>query len=270
MAFPLPLHAMNRLLDIPPSVWNWTGDGGAPNVDAEIATYQMPITGMTSRRAKAIDSVRCLLLDERDFLPEIASESSPAVLKLAEDMVALPGHDFQICRYEVSQALWESVMNANPSQFKGPNLPVEQISWNECKSFLSKLNALPIIRLRGHVYRLPTEDEWEYACTAGGEGPYCRMANGAEVTDGTLGTVAWFIDNSEKRTHPVGEKASNDMHGNVWEWTSTSEESDIITKGGGWSNDAGRCERANRNRFYPSHSFPFLGLRLVRTSVDPR
>ena len=273
--FPLPLHAMNRLLDIPPSVWNWIGNGGVPSVDAEIATYQMPITGMTPRRATAIASVRCLILDEKDFVPELAGKSSPAVLKLDEDMVVLPGRDFQICRYEASQALWESVMDANPSQFKGPNLPVEQISWNECKSFLTKLNALPIVKLRGHVYRLPTEEEWEYACKAGGEGPYCRMANGDEVTDATLGAVAWFMDNSEKRTHPVGEKTPNayglyDMHGNVWEWTSTSEETDKITKGGGWSNDAGRCERANRNRFFPSHRFPFLGLRLVRTVVEPR
>ena len=169
----------------------------------------------------------------------------------------------------------EKTATPNPSRFKGPDLPVENVSWEDCRTFLIKLNSKPIVKLRGQIYRFPTEEEWEYACRAGAGGAYCRLANGTEVTEGTLDNVAWFADNCDKQTHPVGQKEPNafglyDMHGNVWEWTSTEEETDRVTKGGGWNGDAGRCESSNRNRFFPSHCFAFLGFRLVRHTVDPR
>ena len=270
---------MNRLLDIPPSIWKWVGEEGKPDFGAETATCKVSLVGLTPRRADAIKTIRCLVMDEEEFLPDLVATAPPAVLKLEEDMVAIPGRDFLVSRYEVSQALWETIMKATPiatpSRFKGADLPVENVSWEDCRQFLAKLNALPVVRLRGYVYRLPTEEEWEYACRAGAEGPYCRMTNGTETTAETIGAAAWLSDNSDKQTHPVGLKEPNafglyDMHGNVWEWTSTEEETDRVTKGGGWNGDASRCESANRNRFYPSHCFPFLGLRLVRRTIDPR
>ena len=277
--FPLPLHRMNRLLDIPPSIWKWVAEGVEPNVDAEVAKFIMPLPGLTSRRVKAIASLKCTMIDEGDFMPDLLATTHPEILKLDTDMIAVPGRDFLVLRYEVTQALWESVLTgttlSNPSSFKGPYLPVETVSWNDCTEFLTKLNAIPIIRLRGYEYRLPTEEEWEYACRAGSEGAYCRNTNGVEVAVETLDTMAWFRDNSEKQTHAVCEKEPNafglyDMHGNVWEWTSSVEESDRITKGGAWNGDAGRCESANRNRFYPAHRFPFVGLRLVRDVIPQR
>ena len=277
--YPFPLRQLNRLLDIPPSVWNWIAAGVAPDVDVECATYQMPLTGLSPLRAKSIATIKCSIIDESDFIPELIETVPPELLKLEEDMVAVPGRNFLMGRYEVTQTLWENIMGKtatpNPSRFKGPNLPVENVSWENCQTFLAKLNSVPIVRLRGLVYRFPTEEEWEYACRAGAGGAYCRMANGTEVTEDTLDKVAWFADNCDKQTHPVGQKEPNafglyDMHGNVWEWTSTEEEANRVTKGGGWNGDAGRCESSNRNRFFPSHCFAFLGFRLVCRTIDPR
>jgi formylglycine-generating enzyme required for sulfatase activity len=114
---------------------------------------------------------------------------------------------FEIGRHEVTQAQWQSVMGANPSQFKGDDLPVEQVDWNDTQQFLEKLNA----RNDGFRYRLPTEAEWEYAARASAAGP-------AKLED-----VAWYAENSGRQTHPVGKKQPNawglyDTLGNVSEW----------------------------------------------------
>ena len=85
------------------------------------------------------------------------------------------------------------------------------------------LNSMPEVKKSGLTFRLPTEKEWEYACRAASTGDYCKLADGTEITKGTLGDVAWYEDNSGKKTHPVGQKKPNafglhDMHGNVLEW----------------------------------------------------
>jgi formylglycine-generating enzyme required for sulfatase activity len=122
---------------------------------------------------------------------------------------------FYIGKYEVTQAQWKAVMgkNNNPSNFKGDNLPVEMVSWNDAVEFCKKLS-----ERTGRTYRLPTEAEWEYAARAGSTGPY---SFGDDFN--RLGDYAWFGGNSGSKTHPVGQKKSNDwglydMHGNVWEW----------------------------------------------------
>jgi formylglycine-generating enzyme required for sulfatase activity len=116
---------------------------------------------------------------------------------------------FEIGRYEVTQAMWESVMGSNPSHFKGfSDRPVERVTWDDIQQFLQRLNA----RKDGYRYRLPTEAEWEYAARAGSTGPY----------SGPLNLVAWYDGNSGQQTHAVGQKQPNawglyDVHGNVWE-----------------------------------------------------
>ena len=192
-----------------------------------------------------------------------------AVHKLSGDMVAVPGKGYSICKYEVTQALWEAVMGNNPSSFKGDNHPVEGVSWDDCQEFLKKLNALPEVRTSGVVYRLPTADEWEYACRAGSTGKYGLLADG---TEGTLDEMGWYDDNSGDKTHPVGRKKPNafglyDMHGNVREWTSTEkffEMPDLLQEwtssadapcwancGGSWYCIASSCESGNRNWSFP-------------------
>lgn len=120
-------------------------------------------------------------------------------------------------RYEVTQAQWEARMGVNPSDHQGPNLPVENISWDDCQAFINSLNSLA-----EGVFRLPYEAEWEYACRAGSETEFF-FGDGAEL----LGDYAWYALNSAEvllpETHPVGQKAPNawglyDTHGNVWEF----------------------------------------------------
>lgn len=122
-------------------------------------------------------------------------------------------HDYYMGKFEVTQALWKAVMDSNPSEFKGDDLPVEQISWNDCQEFIGKLN-----RMTGKNFRLPTEAEWEYAARGG------KMSHGYQYSGSPkISNVAWFGDNSNRRTHSVGSKQANelgiyDMAGNVREW----------------------------------------------------
>ena len=121
--------------------------------------------------------------------------------------------NYFIGKYEVTQALWVAVMGSNPSGFRGDdNLPVENISWNMAMEFIAKLNAIT-----GKRYRMPTEAEWELAAREAlltQKYPYSGSYNVDEV--------AWYCDNAENRTHPVGQKKPNprgiyDMSGNVFE-----------------------------------------------------
>lgn len=100
-------------------------------------------------------------------------------------------------------------MGSNPSKFKGPNRPVENVSWDEVQSFL---------RILGNGFRLPSEAEWEYAARGGTNTEYSFGDNKS-----LLDEYAWFFSNSGSGTHPVGGKKPNpfglfDMHGNVFEW----------------------------------------------------
>jgi len=122
---------------------------------------------------------------------------------------------FYLGKFEVTQQQWEKVMGSNPSRFKGAkNNPVEQVNWEDCQKFLEALKE----RVPGQTFRLPTEAEWEYACRAKTKTEYSFRDSPEK-----LGEYAWFRDNSEEKTHPVGQKKPNpwglyDMHGNVWEW----------------------------------------------------
>ena len=121
---------------------------------------------------------------------------------------------YYIGKYEVTQGLWSAVMGSNPSFFKkGNNYPVEDFSWNDCQEFIKKLN-----QKTGKKFRLPTEAEWVYAARGGN-----KKQNYVYSGSNTISSVAWYEDNSNKSTHPVGQKSPNglgiyDMSGNVAEW----------------------------------------------------
>ena len=181
---------------------------------------------------------------------------------------------FNIGKYEVTQAQWKQVMGSNPSSFKGDNLPVENVSWNDVQEFIRKLNALT-----GKRYRLPTEAEWEFAARGGNQSRGYKYSG-----SNTIGNVAWYYDNSGSKTHPVGTKSANelgiyDMSGNVWEWCSDwygaysssaqtnpkgpTTGSGRVFRGGSWDNNAGGCRVSDRRYLTPGYSYYVLGIRLT-------
>ncbi len=101
---------------------------------------------------------------------------------------------------EVTQEQYQKVMGSNPSKFKGPQNPVEQVNWSDAVEFCRKLSAMPAEKTAGHVYRLPTEAEWEYACRSGATTSY-----GFGDDASRFGHYDWFVDNAKSVTHPVGE-----------------------------------------------------------------
>ena len=180
---------------------------------------------------------------------------------------------YHIGQTEVTQALWKAVMGSNPSYFKGDSRPVENVSWNDCQTFISRLNAKT-----GKNFRLPTEAEWEYAARGGHSGgsKYAGSDN--------INNVAWYYDNSGRETHNVATKSPNglgiyDMSGNVWEWcqdwygaySSSSQTNpkgpsngdDRVRRGGSWYDVAWDCRVSRRDDDSPYGSDFNLGLRLA-------
>lgn len=190
---------------------------------------------------------------------------------------------FNIGKYEVTQAQWKAVMGAsaslsNPSYFKGDNLPVEYVSWNDIQTFITKLN-----QMTGKRYRLPTEAEWEFAARGGVSATLNNRQSYKYAGSNSIGSVAWYTDNSGSKTHPVGQKSPNelgiyDMSGNVYEWCSdwygdyssgsqtnpkgATTGSNRVLRGGGWSDYAQFCRTAYRFDT-PAICGNFIGFRLV-------
>ena len=181
---------------------------------------------------------------------------------------------FYIGKYEVTQALWKAVMGSNPSRFEGDNLPVERVSWNDCQTFLRKLNAMT-----GKNFRLPTEAEWEFSARGGNLSRGYQYSGSKKIDD-----VAWYRNNSGSKTHNVGTKAPNelgiyDMSGNVWEWcqdwygdyhgysqtnpTGPSSGANRVYRGGSWGSGAWLCRVAFRDNYTPGSRGNGLGLRLA-------
>ncbi len=186
--------------------------------------------------------------------------------------------NYHIGKYEVTQALWKSVMGNNPSSFKGDNLPVEQVSWNDCQQYIEKLN-----QLTGKKYSLPTEAQWEFAARGGTSSLGYRYAGSKKLNE-----IAWHWGNSGSNTHPVGQKQPNelglhDMNGNVLEWCqdwygsypNTVQTDPLgplsgsyrVNRGGHWGNVAQDCRVAFRHSSTPSESDLNLGFRLVFSPV---
>ena len=183
-------------------------------------------------------------------------------------------NDYYIGKYEVTQALWKAVMGNNPSGFKGDNLPVEMVGWDDCQEFIGKLN-----RITGKKFRLPTEAEWEYAARGGNKSRGYQYSGSNNLSD-----VAWFLDNSGEMTHAVGTKQPNelgiyDMTGNVWEWcqdwygayssssqvnpTGANSGSSRMIRGGCWISGARGCRSSYRYDCTPGYRRNGVGLRLV-------
>lgn len=191
---------------------------------------------------------------------------------------------FLVGKYEVTQKQWRAVMgDKNPSAFKGEELPVESVTWNDVKIFCKTLS-----EKTKATYRLPTEAEWEYSARAGGESSFGMGSNKQPISPDTLGEYAWMSTTSGYKTHPTGQKKPNawgifDMLGNVWEWCedgysptaystmpvtdprqSLEKSTERVFRGGCWYLD-GRAQRvAIRGGNLPEFKSPYVGFRLVR------
>jgi hypothetical protein len=172
---------------------------------------------------------------------------------------------FYIGKYEVTQAQWKAIMGSNPSHFKGDQLPVENVSWDDVQVFLKRLN-----EKTGNYYRLPTEAEWEFA--AGGGTAKKTCPGGCNYSGGNrINSVAWYKKNSSNRTHPVGTKAPNelgiyDMSGNVWEWCENwydSSHQHRSVRGGSWFRDAECSNVSFRAHDHQSIRSYNIGFRVV-------
>ena len=185
--------------------------------------------------------------------------------------------DYYIGQTEVTQELWKAVMGSSPSysDYVGAKNPVNDVSWNDCQEFISKLN-----RLTGGRFRLPTEAEWEYAARGGNKNCGYKYSG----SDYFLGSVAWYKDNSGSEVHPVGSKSPNelglyDMSGNVWEWcsdwygdypsspqtnpTGPSSGSGRVLRGGCFDHEDFFCRSACRISIGPTDLGSFFGFRLA-------
>lgn len=194
---------------------------------------------------------------------------------LTLDLVSVPGKTFKMGKFEVTQRQWQSLMDDNPSYHKSPECPVENVSLSDCQTFMERLNATPEAKAANLIFRLPTEEEWEFACRAGETGPYCKDSKRRTITDETLGRVAWFKNNSRQNTHPVGGKLPNnfglyDMLGNVWEWTQSCEDDIYVIRGGSYNSSAEDCESSSRTGAPISFHDNDLGFRLCADRKDNR
>ncbi|MCR5454110.1 MAG: formylglycine-generating enzyme family protein [Bacteroidales bacterium] len=181
------------------------------------------------------------------------------VNNVAIEMIFVKGYrDFYIGKYPVTQAQWQAVMDSNPSYFKGADNPVECVSWNNCQDFVKKLNSKT-----GRKFRLPKEAEWEYAARGGN-----RTNNYTYSGSNNLDEVGWFSVNSDRKTHPVGQKKPNelgiyDMSGNVWEWCGDTSGSYRVVRGGSWIYGDSFCAVSCRSIYDPDNRYSYSGFRLV-------
>lgn len=192
-----------------------------------------------------------------------------------------PAHQVSLSSYsigktEVTQELWQAVMGSNPSYFIGNmNRPVECVSWEDCQTFITKLN-----EMTGKTFRLPTEAEWEFAARGGNQSKGYRYAGSSKIND-----VAWYSNISGSVTRPVGTKCMNelglyDMSGNVWEWCQDwygeySSEAQTnptgpeegypyrVIRGGSWVNAATVCRVSSRGTEVQFGGIRYVGLRLA-------
>jgi formylglycine-generating enzyme required for sulfatase activity len=241
--------------------------------------------GHTFEKTATIDlgggvKMEFVLIAPGSFIMGASEETDP-------DGDATPAHrvvltrPFYLGKYEVTQEQWEKVMGANPSNFKGAKMPVENISWNVARIFLAKLQ-----EYAGRKFALPTEAQWEFACRAGMSAPW-HFGD----SESSMENYGWYDGDSGQTTHAVGSKKPNawglyDMHGNVAEWcedwydkhtysggiasdpSGPSSGSSRVLRGGAWGDNSGYLRSAYRNCNGPDGFNDSIGFRCVLLPED--
>ena len=246
--------------------------------EADVAAERRAAARREAEIRRVLDEMEFVLIEPGTF--EMGSPETEAGRDDDETLHTVTiTQPFYLGKYEVTQEQWQAVMGDNPADFSscGQDCPVESVSWEDAQAFIAALN-----RLEGvETYRLPTEAEWEYAARAGTRTAYHFGDDASQ-----LGAYAWYSDNGDDQTHPVGQKQPNgwglfDMHGNVWEWVHDWKEayprgtvtdprgpsSGVlrVVRGGGWYYNAHYCRAAYRFRVGPGARVSHLGFRLART-----
>jgi formylglycine-generating enzyme required for sulfatase activity len=283
---------------------------GVPGADIQATADIWAFPTSADRRKALISSIglKLVRIEPGSFLMGTTKEQIDQLLRLFPDSkrewfdAEQPQHPVKITRpfflgtHPVTQGQYKAIMGSTPSHFKGSDdLPVENVSWLDAVSFCNKMsekdkrtpfyriNGTDVADVGGNGYRLPTEAEWEYACRAGMAGLFPW---GDDI--GKQGEHVWFSDNSDSKTHPVGQKRPNawglyDMLGNVWEWCADwydekyyasspsvavdppgpPKASSRVRRGGSWDYFAGDCRPAYRYRDAPENRDYDLGFRVA-------
>lgn len=220
------------------------------------------------------ETVRMIRVEPGTFMMGEVTDTESSSMPVHKVTLTKP---YYIGETEVTQAVWQAVMGSNPSGYNGSNRPVEYVTWNDCQTFISKLNAHT-----GMTFRLPTEAEWEFAAR-GGNISKGYIYSGSNIIE----EVAWYETNADDKnlTHQIVKKKKPnelglyDMSGNVTEWCQDwydsytaadatdpkgpSTGSYRVKRGGGWNHTALGCHCANRGYDTPTYRYYTTGLRLV-------
>jgi formylglycine-generating enzyme required for sulfatase activity len=254
-------------------------------VDAElrIKTLEVDVKSIQNEKNTIIQAPNIIIPKKLEFEPELVFVKGGTFMMGSNDgnIYEQPIHEvkvdgFYIGKYPVMQKEWKAIMGNNPSHFKGDNLPVESVSWEDTKVFLQKIN-----EKTKKKYRLPTEAEWEYAARGGDKSKGFIYSGSNDIEE-----VAWYEKNADYKTHTVGTKKSNelgiyDMSGNVWEWCEDWYDADYyakslkqnpkgadsssfrVARGGSGACASEVCRVAVRGSVTPEDCFNDLGIRII-------
>jgi len=253
-----PTRTGNAVLSAKNSGRNQRQRVAGPPASSRTQTYTRPISSADKKRI--IDNLisNMVYISGGTFFMGATSEQGSNVDGDESPIHQVTLSPFYLGSHEITQIEWEAVMGNNPSYFKGENLPVEQISWEDCQVFILNLNAMT-----GKNFRLPTEAEWEFAARGGNNGRGYKYAGGNDIS-----SIGWIAKNSNHKTHVVGSKRPNelglyDMSGNVCEWCNdwygrynsspqtnphgNQSKSSHVMRGGSFWDDEWCCRVSNRS-----------------------